>query len=170
MDNEIHPALRYIPQTVAHSQLPLSRLTNTTAEPMQTAKQQNIMRFNKTIHRFLPALAAISLALTAAHAAIIITDTTVNTGTTGQDNSQVVTTWSSTQGSTPVDATNDLLMNHATVSISAPKLGLGDSLSAINDGFMLSGGHTSSQTDGITTPSTPKSRPMPPFPSQPRPC
>jgi hypothetical protein len=107
------------------------------------------MKPNKSIRRSLLALAALTLAQTAVHAAIIVTDTTVNTGTTGQDNSQVVTTWSSAQGSAPVDAANDLLMNHATVSLTAGAVGLGDSLSAINDGLMLSGGHTSSQTEGM---------------------
>ena len=100
------------------------------------------------MHRSLLALAALATA-PAAMASLITTDTTVNTGTTGESNSQVVTKWTTAQGNAPVDTANDLLMNHATASITAPKLGLGDSLSAINDGLMLSGGHTSSQTDGM---------------------
>jgi hypothetical protein len=106
------------------------------------------MKPNKPIHRSLLALAALATA-PAAMASLITTDTTVNTGTTGESNSQVVTKWTTAQGSAPVDTVNDLLINHATASMSAGGGALGDSLSAINDGLMLSGGHTSSQTDGM---------------------
>lgn len=116
----------------------------------------NINQMFKTTQRFmrrsvlgLAAAAAVFGGLPAARAAISITDTTVNTGATGETDSQVVTKWTTAQGSAPVDTANDLLKNHATVSMSAPKLGLGDTLAAINDGLMLTGGHTSSQTDGL---------------------
>jgi hypothetical protein len=106
------------------------------------------MKPNKPMNRFLLALAVLTLAQTAAHAAIIITDTTVNTGTTGESNSQVVTKWTTAQGNAPVDTANDLLMNHATVTLIAGGVGLGN-LANIKDGLMLSGGNTSSSTDGL---------------------
>ena len=106
------------------------------------------MKPTNPMHRSFLALAAIALAQTAAHAAIIVTDTTVNTGASSQSNSQIVTTWTTAQGSAPVDTANDLLKNHATVSLTAGGVGLG-ALANINDGLMLSGGNTSSSTDGL---------------------
>ena len=106
------------------------------------------MKPSKFFNRSLLALAALVTA-PAAMASVIITDTTLNTGTTGESDSQVVTKWTGAQVSAPVNTASDLLMNHATVSLTAGGLALGDSLSAINDGLMLSGGHTSSETDGM---------------------
>ncbi len=96
------------------------------------------------------ALAALGLSQPAARGEIITSDDTIQLSAGGdQDNASVVDQWTTAKGSAPVDTANDLLKNHATVSMSAPKLGLGDSLSYINDGSMLSGGHTSGQTDGL---------------------
>jgi hypothetical protein len=116
--------------------------------------QMNISQMFKTTQRFMRrsalALAAAIVfgGLPAARAAISITDTTVNTGASGETDSQVVTKWTTAQGSAPVDTVNDLLKNHATASMSAGGVALG-SLANIKDGLMLSGGKTSSSTDGL---------------------
>ena len=116
----------------------------------------NISQMFKTTQRFIKrsvlalAAAAVCGGLPAARAAIIIGDDTFTLSSGGgQDDASVVGQWTTAKGSAPVDTANDLLMNHATVSMSAPKLGLGDSLSYINDGLMLSGGKHSGQTEGL---------------------
>ena len=94
------------------------------------------------------AIAALGLSHPAARAAIITTDTTVHTNATSDTDSQVVTKWTTAQGSAPVDTVNDLLKNHATASMSAGGVALG-TLANIKDGLMLSGGKKSDSTDGL---------------------
>jgi hypothetical protein len=95
------------------------------------------------------AFAALGLSQPAVQAGIIISDDTVKLSAGGgQNDATVVGQWTSAKGSAPVDAANDLLKNHATMSMASGGAGLG-STAYINDGLMLSNGKTSDSTDGV---------------------
>ncbi|MCX6873842.1 MAG: Ig-like domain-containing protein [Verrucomicrobia bacterium] len=95
------------------------------------------------------ALAALGLSQPAAQAGIITTDDTVKlSASSGQNNASVVGQWTTAKGSAPVDTANDLLKNHATMSMASGGAGLGRT-AYINDGLMLSNGQTSDSTDGL---------------------
>ena len=97
------------------------------------------------------AIAALVLGLSqpAAQAGIITSDDIVQLSAGGgQNNASVVGQWTTAKGSAPVDTANDLLKNHATMSMLSGGAGLG-STAYINDGLMLSNGKTSGSTDGV---------------------
>ena len=129
----------------------LSVVTNHTQAQTPATMKTNITtpRYFRGFTAIALALAALGLSQPVARAAIITSDDTVKLSAGGgQNNASVVAQWTTAKGSAPVDTANDLLKNHATMSMLSGGAGLG-STAYINDGLMLSGGKTSDSTDGV---------------------